>query len=74
MQQGRARPIEVLDQAKRLYSARLDLLAAIIGFDRAQFQLFVALGQPPNLVVEDDKTAPPPVELPPPNVLPPQNQ
>lgn len=72
-EQRRARPIEVLDQAKRLYSARLDLLAAIIGFDRAQFQLFVALGQPPNLVVEDDKTAPPPptpMELPPPHMWP----
>jgi outer membrane protein TolC len=77
---GRARPIEVLDQARRLFSARQDLLAAIIAFDRAQFQLFVALGQPPNLVVEDDKTAPPPPaelplpELPPPNMLPPVKQ
>jgi outer membrane protein TolC len=75
------RPIEVLDQAKRLFSARQDLLAAIIGFDRAQFQLFVALGQPPTLVVEDDKPpadAPPaelpPAELPPPQMLPPEKK
>lgn len=61
-------PIEVLDNAKRLRAAREALLEAVIGFDRAQFQLFVALGQPPNLVVEDDKPPPPPplpTELPP---------
>jgi outer membrane protein TolC len=46
-------PIEVLNQAKRLASARQDLLEAVIGFDRAQFRLFVALGQPPTLVVEE---------------------
>lgn len=78
---GGGRPIELLDNARRLFSARQDLLAAIVGFDRAQFQLFVALGQPPTLVVEDDKTAPPPppaelplAELPPPKLLPPQKQ
>ncbi len=61
-------PIEILDNAKRLREAREALLEAIIGFDRAQFQLFVALGQPPTLVVEDDKPPPPPpplLELPP---------
>lgn len=56
---GEVLPIEVLDNAKRLRKGREDLLKAIIGFDRAQFQLFVALGQPPTLVVEDDKTPPP---------------
>jgi outer membrane protein TolC len=60
-QKARARPIEVLDQAKRLFSARQDLLAAVIGFDRAQFQLFVALGQPPTLAVDE---GPPPPALP----------
>jgi outer membrane protein TolC len=55
---GGALPIEVLNQAKRLFSARQDLLAAVIGFDRAQFQLFVALGQPPTLAV--DEGPPPP--------------
>jgi hypothetical protein len=53
------RPIEVLDLAKRLALARQALLEALIGFDRAQFQLFVALGQPPTLVVDDDKPTPP---------------
>jgi outer membrane protein TolC len=66
---GEALPIEVLDNAKRLREGREALLDAVIGFDRAQFQLFVALGQPPTLVVEDDKP-PPPAELPPPQVLP----
>ncbi len=50
---GEGFPIEVLNQAKRLAAARQALLEAVIGFDRAQFQLFVALGRPPTLVVED---------------------
>jgi outer membrane protein TolC len=58
---GGALPIEVLNQAKRLFSARQDLLAAVIGFDRAQFQLFVALGQPPTLAVDE---GPPPPAMP----------
>jgi outer membrane protein TolC len=41
------RPIEVLNSARGLVSGRQELLFAIIGYDRAQFQLFVALGQPP---------------------------
>ncbi|HTU89896.1 MAG TPA: TolC family protein, partial [Gemmataceae bacterium] len=66
---GGVLPIETLDNAKRLREGREALLDAVIGFDRAQFQLFVALGQPPTLVVEDDKPPPPPpppAELPPP--------
>jgi outer membrane protein TolC len=67
---GGVLPIETLDNAKRLRAGREALLDAVIGFDRAQFQLFVALGQPPTLVVEDDKPPPPPppppAELPPP--------
>lgn len=62
-------PIEVLDNAKRLRAAREALLEAVIGFDRAQFELFVALGQPPSLVVEDDKPPPPPTELPTPKAV-----
>jgi outer membrane protein TolC len=50
----RGLPIEVLNNAERLASARQRLLAAVIGYDRAQFQLFVALGRPPTLVVEGD--------------------
>ncbi len=51
-------PIEVLNNAKRLAKARQALLEAIIGFDRSQFELFVALGQPPTMVVEDEPPAP----------------
>jgi outer membrane protein TolC len=47
-------PIELLDSTNLLYQARLDLLRAIVAFDEAQFQLFVALGQPPTLAVAGD--------------------
>ncbi len=42
-------PIEVLNSAKLLALARQEYLRAVIAFDEAQFQLFVALGQPPTL-------------------------
>jgi outer membrane protein TolC len=44
-----ARPIEVLQSARLLAAARQELLLAIIRYDEAQFRLFVALGQPPDL-------------------------
>jgi outer membrane protein TolC len=43
------RPIEVLDSVTTLAAARQELIAATIGYNQAQFQLFVALGQPPTL-------------------------
>jgi outer membrane protein TolC len=43
------RPIEVLNSANLLNAARQDLIRATVGHDQAQFQLFVALGQPPTL-------------------------
>jgi outer membrane protein TolC len=42
------RPIEVLNSARLLYTARQNLVVATVAYDRAQFQLFVALGQPPT--------------------------
>jgi outer membrane protein TolC len=45
----RARPIEVLQSARLLAAARQELLLAVIRYDEAQFRLFVALGQPPDL-------------------------
>lgn len=45
---GQGLPIEVLNSADLLVRARQELLAAIIGYDQAQFELFVALGQPPD--------------------------
>ena len=44
---GQGLPIEVLNSANLLVRSRQELLGAIIGYDQAQFQLFVALGQPP---------------------------
>lgn len=46
---GAGLPIELLNSADLLYQARQELLRAIIAYDEAQFQLFVALGQPPTL-------------------------
>jgi outer membrane protein TolC len=40
-------PIEVLDNLRLLGQARLNYLQAITDFNRAQFELYVALGQPP---------------------------
>lgn len=40
-------PIEVLDSLRLLVDARFEYLDAIINYNRAQFQLYVALGQPP---------------------------
>jgi outer membrane protein TolC len=43
------KPIEVLNSVNLLFAARQDLVRAIVGYNQAQFQLFVALGQPPTL-------------------------
>jgi outer membrane protein TolC len=40
-------PIEVLDSLRLLGRSRLGYLDAIIDYNRAQFELYVALGQPP---------------------------
>ena len=40
-------PIEVLDNLRLLGRARLNYLQAISDYNRAQFELYVALGQPP---------------------------
>lgn len=42
-------PLEVLNSAKLLAQARRDLVRMLVAYDQAQFQLFVALGQPPVL-------------------------
>jgi outer membrane protein TolC len=43
--------LEVLNSLRLLTTARQDLVRALIGYDQAQFQLFVALGQPPTLAL-----------------------
>jgi outer membrane protein TolC len=40
-------PIELLDSFRLLNGARLDYVDAIVDYDRSQFELYVALGQPP---------------------------
>ncbi|HEX3659685.1 MAG TPA: TolC family protein [Pirellulales bacterium] len=42
-----ALPIEVLNSARLLVTARTGLVQAFIGDNEAQFELFVAMGQPP---------------------------
>jgi outer membrane protein TolC len=53
---GAARPIEVLQPIQALAQARADYLDAVLSYNRAQFRLVRALGQPPPL----DQPAPPP--------------
>ena len=43
------RPIEVLDSLGLLRDAREALIDAVVGYNQAQFRLFVALGSPPPL-------------------------
>jgi outer membrane protein TolC len=40
-------PIEVLDSLRHLASERRDYLDAIVDYNKAQFELYVALGKPP---------------------------
>lgn len=62
----RALPIELLDSYELLATARENVLKAIRDLDRAQFQLFVALGSPPPLGLPPAEPAsPPPVAAPP---------
>jgi outer membrane protein TolC len=42
-----ARPIELLDSFNNILQAREELVAAVIGYDIAQFRLFVAVGSNP---------------------------
>jgi outer membrane protein TolC len=46
---GATRPIEVLQPIQALAQARADYLGAVLAYDRAQFRLYRALGQPPLL-------------------------
>jgi len=43
----RGLPIELLDSLRQVATARTEYLDAIIGFNQAEFQLYVALGAPP---------------------------
>ncbi|HTU26785.1 MAG TPA: TolC family protein [Pirellulales bacterium] len=48
---GQGLPIELLDSLQRLVAARQAVVASAIGYDEAQFRLFVALGQPPTVAL-----------------------
>jgi outer membrane protein TolC len=48
---GEGLPIELLDSLQRLVRARQRLVEVATGYDEAQFQLFVALGQPPTVAL-----------------------
>ncbi len=51
VQGGEGLPIELIDNLNRLVRARVALIKAIATYDKAQFDLFVALGQPPTLAL-----------------------
>ncbi len=57
---GDIRPIELTNSMNLLKKAREQYIETIIGYNQAQFRLFVALGSPPPL---DAPTAPAPVSL-----------
>ena len=44
---GSVRPIEVLDSLRLLADSMTDYLDAIVDYNQAEFELYVALGQPP---------------------------
>ncbi len=72
---GQGLPIELLDSLRLMGSSRLLYLNAIIDYNEAQFELYVALGQPPactlarpvpsTLVPEVVPPAPEPAPTPP---------
>jgi outer membrane protein TolC len=47
VKQGVGLPIELLESFRLLNQARFDFLDAIVGYNQAQLDLYVALGQPP---------------------------
>jgi outer membrane protein TolC len=65
------RPVEVINSLRLLGDARLNHLRAIVEYDRAQFQLFVALGSPPPLAPGAEHIPLPPAPVAPPPTPPP---
>jgi outer membrane protein TolC len=66
---GQGLPLEVIDSLRLLARSRYEYLDTIIDYNRAQFQLWVALGRPPaNALarpVPADLVPPPVIEVPP---------
>lgn len=63
---GQGLPLELVDSMRLLGRSRYDYLDAIVDYNRAQFQLWVALGRPPAEVL----ARPVPAALVPPPTLP----
>ena len=57
------RPVEATTLLRLLADARLNHLHAIVEYDRAQFQLFVALGSPPPLAPGSETVPIPPAPV-----------
>ena len=56
---GATRPIEVLQPIQALAQARADYLDAVLTYNRSQFRLYRALGQPPMLPAPEQPPATP---------------
>ena len=54
------RPIEVLNSLSLVGGARVNVIAALLRYDQAQFRLFVALGSPPPLLEPPQENLPAP--------------
>ncbi len=50
-------PLEAINSVDLLVEARNEVIAAVIGYDMAQFQLFVALGETPQAALPDPHRA-----------------
>ena len=54
---GEAFPLESINSVNLLVEARDEFIAALVGYDLAQFQLFVAIGQTPSVALPDPQKA-----------------
>jgi outer membrane protein TolC len=52
---GEALPLEAINSVNLLTDARQELVRAIVAYDLAQFELFVAIGQTPGAALSDPK-------------------
>lgn len=50
---GEGFPLEAVNSANLLVEARDEFITALVGYDLAQFQLFVAIGETPNTALPD---------------------
>ena len=50
---GEALPLEAINSVNLLVEARDEFIAALVGYDMAQFELFVAIGETPNAALPD---------------------